>query len=88
MPKIKYPQENLTGVSFYNWLCIGETDRYAQLNGHTSPRVLVLKCKCGTVRSVLAANALRGRSKSCGCEQRRRASEVATARWEKYRQQQ
>lgn len=87
MGKVKYQQEDLTGMTFSYWTVLGEAERYQQVDGHTSPRVLVLKCRCGTVRSALAANVLRGRSKSCGCLQKETASDVTKQRWEKYRQQ-
>ena len=87
MPKVKHPQEDLTGSTFGYWLVLGESERYQQINGHKSPRVLVMQCKCGTTRSALAANVLRGRSKSCGCLQKETASAVTRQRWEKFRQQ-
>lgn len=64
MGKVKYQQEDLTGMTFSYWSVLGEADRYQQVDGNKSPRVLVLKCRCGTVRSALAANVLRGRSKT------------------------
>jgi len=75
------PRRNIIGQSIGYWTIIE-----ADADKHTSngvKRVLVAKCRCGTVRSVLEQNILSGKSKSCGCLQKQRAREYQEQAWAK-----
>ena len=65
--RIRNPE--LVGKQFNYWTIIGndEPNRFGK-------RVVVAKCRCGTIRSVLAQNLLSKISTSCGCYQREAAS--------------
>lgn len=57
------------GTMFANWTVIGESEPvYYVKAGRTVPsRAIVVRCVCGTIRSVLLHNLSNKRSKSCGC---------------------
>lgn len=76
------PRHDLMGRSFTRWTVINDAEDSAH-----GKHVVVVKCRCGTVRAILAQNLLRGQSKSCGCLQRERASEVQRERWSERRLQ-
>jgi len=59
----------LMGKLFGYWTVIGE-----EKPNIYGKRVVVARCKCGTVKSILAQNILAGVSQSCGCYQKERAS--------------
>jgi len=69
------------GKSFGYWTVIEDDKPY--INGK---RVVVTKCKCGTIRSILAQNILSGMSKSCGCYHKEQASKWAKAHQEARRE--
>lgn len=70
------PRHDLMGKTFTRWTVINDAE-----DSTHGKHVVVVKCRCGTVRAILAQNLLRGQSKSCGCLQRERASEVQRERW-------
>jgi len=70
------PRHNLINMTFTRWTVINDAENSAH-----GKHVVVVKCRCGTVRAILAQNLLRGQSKSCGCLQVERASETQRARW-------
>ena len=65
--RIRNPE--LVGRQFNYWTIIDEDKP-----NHLGKRVVVAKCRCGTIRSVLAQNLIANKSTSCGCYQREAAS--------------
>jgi len=65
----------LIGQQYGHWLIIAEAPDKLYENKHTNydsnrmvhHRIVVARCRCGTTRSVHAANLITGNSKSCGC---------------------
>jgi hypothetical protein len=70
------PRHNLINMTFTRWTVINDAD-----DDKNGKHAVIVKCRCGTVRCILAQNLLRGQSKSCGCLQKERASEVQKQRW-------
>jgi len=67
------PRQDIIGMTIGYWTIIEADQDKQTANG--VKRVLVAKCRCGTIRSVLEQNLLSGQSKSCGCLQKQRAKE-------------
>lgn len=75
------PRQQLVGATVGYWTIIAQdTDKQASTG---IKRVLVAKCRCGTIRSVLEQNIISGQSKSCGCLQKERAKEFQKLVWKK-----
>jgi hypothetical protein len=57
------------GSVFSHWTVVGESEPVDYVkNGRTvQARAVVVRCDCGTIRSVLLHNLCSKRSKSCGC---------------------
>ena len=72
---------DIIGMVIGYWTIIEADQDKQTANG--VKRVLVAKCRCGTIRSVLEQNILSGKSKSCGCLQRQRAKEYQEQAWAK-----
>jgi len=75
------PRRDIIGMTFGYWTIIEADQDKQTANG--VKRVLVAKCRCGTIRSVLEQNLLSGQSKSCGCRQREKAREYQQQLWAK-----
>lgn len=75
------PRQDIIGMTFGYWTVISSDTDKKTSNG--IKRVLVAKCRCGTVRSVLEQNILSGQSKSCGCLQKERAKAYQELVWKK-----
>jgi len=74
------PRQKLVGKQIGYWTIMEEgADVYAS-NGCVK-RVLVAKCRCGTVRSVLEQNVISKRSLSCGCLKRELAQKHQEEFW-------
>ena len=74
------PRQKLVGKRIGYWTVLEEAaDRYA-INGCVK-RVLVVQCKCGTIKSVLEQNIVSRRSLSCGCYKREMAHKHLEAFW-------
>jgi len=60
---------NVVGQRYNYWNVIDDADPvlYPKGNPTIPHRAVVVKCVCGTVRSVLLQNLRNHRSKSCGC---------------------
>lgn len=56
-------KHDLTGMQFDYWTVLHKDESY---KGHQNTK-WVCRCRCGTVRSVLACTLKSGNSKSCGC---------------------
>lgn len=74
-------RQDIIGMTIGYWTVIS-SDQDKQTNNGIK-RVLVAKCRCGTVRSVLEQNLLSGQSKSCGCLQKERARAYQQQLWAK-----
>lgn len=75
------PRQQLVGTTVGYWTIIAQdTDKQASTG---IKRVLVAKCRCGTIRSVLEQNIISGQSKSCGCYQKLKAKEYQKQLWAK-----
>lgn len=61
------------GRLFGYWTVIGE-----EAPNSAGKKVIVAKCRCGTIRSVLAQNLLSKKSTSCGCYQKEYAKQWMT----------
>lgn len=71
MPQFK----NLQGKRFGKWTVLNrEPDIVSPAGTHYT--AWLCRCDCGTVRTVRSSSLLNGKSVSCGCEQRRIASET------------
>ena len=66
------PRQKLIGRQIGYWTVLREDADIYATNGSVR-RVLVVKCKCGTVKSVLEQNLVNKRSLSCGCYKREMA---------------
>ena len=76
------PRQKLVGKRIGYWTVLEEAaDRYA-INGCVK-RVLVVQCKCGTIKSVLEQNIVSKRSMSCGCYKREMAHKHLEEFWRK-----
>ena len=64
------------GQKFNRLTVIGEIDR----SNPKVPRVIV-KCDCGTKKSVIICQLKSGKTKSCGCLNRERIRAVNNASW-------
>lgn len=73
------PRQDIIGMTFGYWTILG--DGYEKQTPSGIKRVIVSKCRCGTIRAVLEQNIISGKSKSCGCLQRQRAKEFKSAYW-------
>ena len=74
------PRQKLVGKRIGYWTVLEEAaDRYA-INGCVK-RVLVVQCKCGTIKSVLEQNIVSRRSLSCGCYKREMAHKHLEEFW-------
>lgn len=83
--KVPRPRQQLVGTVVGYWTIIAQdTDKQASTG---IKRVLVAKCRCGTIRAVLEQNIISGQSKSCGCLQREKAKERQKEIWRKIKQQ-
>jgi len=78
MPRAR---QDIIGMTIGYWTIIEADQDKQTANG--VKRVLVAKCRCGTIRSVLEQNLLSGQSKSCGCQQRIKAREYQNQLWAK-----
>lgn len=79
------PRQDLIGATVGYWTILShDTDKQASTG---IKRVLVAKCRCGTIRSVLEQNIISGQSKSCGCLQKQRAKEHQEQLWKKRKQE-
>lgn len=78
-------RESLDGLIFGRWTVLSDTeDKVAVRKGKTYRyRVVVAKCECGTVRSVLVQHLKGGKSVSCGCYQKEQMSTLAARSWAK-----
>jgi uncharacterized protein YbbK (DUF523 family) len=79
--RVPRPRQNIIGTIMGYWTILSAADDKVTPNG--VKRVLVAKCRCGTIRSVLEQNVLSGKSKSCGCQQRIKAREYQNQIWAK-----
>lgn len=70
------PKREVMGKLFGRWTVVSDDGQ--DKNGK---HVVVAKCSCGTVRSILVQNLVSKQSTSCGCWQKTRASETQKARW-------
>ena len=63
----------VAGTMFGSWTVIEDADPvYYTKNGKKVPsRAVVVRCDCGTIRSVLLLNLCNQRSRSCGCKRKR-----------------
>ena len=79
---------SLDGTRFGRWTIVSDApDREMIRKGVTKRyRVLVAKCDCGTVRSVVANHLLNGGSTSCGCYRKERASNLVKQRLDRGKQ--
>jgi len=75
------PRQDIIGMTFGYWTIISQDDDKQTSTG--VKRVVVAKCKCGTVKSVLEQNILSKQSMSCGCLQKKRAQEWMQKEWKK-----
>jgi hypothetical protein len=59
----------VAGTMFGSWTVIGESEPvdYIKKGRPVQARAVVVRCDCGTIRSVLLHNLCSRRSKSCGC---------------------
>ena len=74
------PRQKLVGKQIGYWTIMEEgADVYAS-NGCVK-RVLVVQCKCGTIKSVLEQNIISKRSLSCGCYKREMAQKHQEEFW-------
>lgn len=69
--------KNLTGMRFGNITVLGLTDDYIGPTGKHRKQYNCL-CDCGNRKTIIGENLTRGLTLSCGCLQRKRASEVNT----------
>jgi hypothetical protein len=62
------------GQKFGDWKYIGEGEGFIYLykKGKKVMRSLIVKCICGKVCEVFYSNAIRGKSKNCGCLRRKK----------------
>jgi hypothetical protein len=77
-------REDLVGRVFGFWTILENAED--RIFGSQRKRVVVAKCKCGTIRSVLEQNIISGQSSSCGCYQRTVAKEFQDKLWAKRKQ--
>ena len=82
MIKKRIRNPDLMGKLFGYWTVIAEDK--PNIYGK---RVVVAKCRCGTVKSILAQNILAGVSHSCGCYHKERASAWSKEYQRKQREQ-
>ena len=75
------PRQDIIGATMGYWTILSVGDDKQTANG--IKRVVVAKCRCGTIRSVLEQNVISGQSKSCGCLQKQRAKEYQVQVWAK-----
>lgn len=68
---------DLTGQQFGSLLVISRDEDYISPTGNKIAR-WICKCECGNTVSVMGASLKRGRTKSCGCLQKKVASEKQT----------
>jgi len=77
-------RNDIVGMIFGSWTVLSD-DKDIK-TGVESKHAVVAKCKCGTIRSILANNIIRGRSKSCGCAKRRSINDATPDEWDAVRQ--
>jgi hypothetical protein len=60
---------DVEGKVYTHWTVIGESEPvdYIKKGRPVQARAVVVRCDCGTIRSVLLQNLCSRRSKSCGC---------------------
>lgn len=77
--------EDLTGKRFGNFVVQRRLEDHVKPNGKHIP-MWECKCDCGNVKKVSGYDLKSGHTKSCGCLQRKRASEshIANMEWKKY----
>lgn len=76
-------REDLVSRVFGYWTILeNAADR---IYGSQRKQVVVAKCRCGKIKSVLAQNVLNNKSQSCGCLQKERASAWMNDNWKKKR---
>ena len=75
------PRQNIVGsvIGYWSILEAGED----KLGPNGLKRVVVAKCRCGTIRSVLETNLISRKSLSCGCMQKQQAKERMQKLWSK-----
>lgn len=71
-------KENLKGQRFGRWYVLDEAPTRVSKSGKTRSIMWKCQCDCGTVKDVGARALKTGMSKSCGCLQKERVSEVLT----------
>lgn len=75
------PRQDIIGMTFGYWTIISQDEDKQTATG--VKRVLVAKCRCGTVKSVLEQNIISKKSMSCGCLQKERAKAWMQKEWSK-----
>ena len=76
------PRQKLIGKTIGYWEVISEAPDIYAVSGAVR-RVLVVKCKCGKVKSVLEQNLVNKRSLSCGCYKREMAHKNLQDFWKR-----
>ena len=76
-------REDLVGRIFGYWTILENAED--RIFGTQRKQVVVAKCRCGTIKSVLVQNILNKKSQSCGCLQKERASAWMNDNWENKR---
>ena len=75
------PRRDIIGMQIGYWTVLEPGEDKASANG--LKRVVVCKCRCGTIRSVLETNLISRKSLSCGCMQKAQAKERMQKLWSK-----
>ena len=74
------PRQNLIGMNIGYWTVLEPGEDIINKTGRK--RVLVCKCSCGRIKSVLEQNLISRKSLSCGCRQKEIASSYKKAYWQ------
>lgn len=59
--------EHVIGERFGRWVVLSGAEPYKRPGGGKSSASVLVKCDCGTIKTVVLQNLTRGLSKSCGC---------------------
>jgi len=76
-------REDLVGRIFGYWTILDNAED--KIFSTQRKQVVVAKCRCGKIKSVLVQNILNKKSQSCGCLQKERASAWMRNNWKKKR---
>jgi len=76
-------REDLVGRIFGYWTILDNAED--RIFGSQRKQVVVAKCRCGKIKSVLAHNIVSTKSQSCGCKQKQIASVWMRNNWKKKR---